>query len=322
MKRAATLTAALALLLGGCASSLDPYSTERVPADRVMVLLGVDSTIPFDKVEQCDALLCGHYSLGGRREVMAYAARVGSTFRIDKIYTLDNRFARLEGPELIVDKRGIYYYGTLVATNVSVGITEGAPPGLLHAARRKYGNRFDALKPMNFAWPDPATDDLGLGYENSEQVQAALRPLAGKRVHVSDMKLEARFNRFCQAWTALSLPDYLPYEEFVRRAFNQELAAAGLHGEGAGATALTGALTSLSFSTTGHTPNWTVGMRLVGADGRGANAKVTVPFEAPSAMAEACPAAEDAWPDAAQKLLEALVRSPEFEGLLAGGGQP
>jgi hypothetical protein len=305
------------LLAAGCASSLDPYAERPLRATEAIVLVGVDSSIPLSEARTCDAFCTAWYTLGGRREIMAYPVRVGTKFKLNSIYTMDNRVAPLNGEEMVVAQRGVYYYGTIVSSSARVGVVNKPAPKLLAAAKRKYGTRFDALAPQNFTWPDPAADDLGLTYQDSAAVQAALAPRKGARVHVAQIVAAKKFDRSCRGGSTLSLPDFLPYEEYLRRALNHELASAGLQAEGADALALKGTLTDLAFSTFGEKKFWKIGLRLDAPDGRSAKALVTKPFATEWAAALACPTAEDEWPGAVQYLFEALVATPEFAALLS-----
>jgi hypothetical protein len=188
---------------------------------------------------------------------------------------------------------------------------------LLLAAKRKYGTRFDGLEAVNFTWPDAANDRfLGIGYKISSAVQAALRTYAGRRMQLAKVAPPAHFDAACRVGGPISLPDFLPYEEYIRRAFNQELQTAQLYDDKPDALMLTGAITDLAFSTTGES-HWKMGLRVEAPNGRTVLAHVAVPFNAAFAAAAACPSAEDAVPNTVQKLIEALVASPDFSALLS-----
>lgn len=317
MKRSRIGILAVLAALAGCATSIDPYSNAPVTKTQAIVLVGVDSAIPLSEARFCQAICVAWYRLGGRREIMAYPVSVGSKFQLNMILTMDNRSAPLEGEMLRVAERGVYYYGTIVSSATRVSISNKPASKLLLAAKRKYGARFDDLKAVNFAWPDPATDDLGFGYPSSPAVQAALKTHAGKHLNLAKLAPK-KFDAGCRGGEPLSLPDFLPYEEYVRRAFNHELAQAGLYGDGGEALALTGAMTDIAFASAGQAPFWRMGLRLESPAGGKVEASAKTPFEAPWAAAEACPRAEDAVPGAVQKLLEAVVTSPGFATLLTG----
>jgi hypothetical protein len=311
----------LLALLGGCATSIGTYEQRAITEDEVVVLVGIDSSIPLSEARHCAGICTAWYQLGGRKEVMAFPARVGSTFQLTQVNTMDRRAARLDGGELRLERRGIYYYGTIHSTYSRVGLRSEPDDRLLHAARLKYGQRFDKLDAVNFRWPSPLPDGaLQLGYESSPAVQAALRAMAGRRLHLARVSAPAQFDPRCRGGGSISLPDFLPYEEYIRHAFNRELRAAGLHDDGPGALQLAGALTELTFSTTGG-GQWTMGLQVGTPQGPGASTRVTVPFDAPWAAAQACPRAEDAVPDAVRKLIEAMVTSPDFRAL-TGAGAP
>ncbi len=317
-----TLAVVGLLLLSGCATSIGTYEQRPLSDGEAIVLIGVDSDIPFSEARYCSVICVAWYELGGRKEIMAFPASVGSTFRLNKIYSMDNRVAPLKGEELKVERRGIYYYGTIRGTYSKVGIQSTPDPRLLLAARRKYGTRFDNMEAVNFTWPDAADDRyLGIGYQDSPAVQTALRTYAGRRLQLTRVAPAAQFDPNCRGGGSLSLPDFLPYEEYIRRAFNHELQAAQIYDEKPGTLVLTGAITELAFSSMGES-SWKIGLRIETPDGRTALANVIMPYKAAWAAASACPSAEDAVPNTVQKLIEVLVASPEFRALLSGPAAP
>lgn len=313
---AATL-ALLALILSGCATSIGTYEQRSISEGEAVVLVGIDSEIPLSEARYCSGICTAWYKLGGRRDVMAFPTSVGSTFQLNSIHTLDMRVAPLRGQELKIDRRGIYFYGTIVGTFSRAGIRTAPHPRLLLAAKRKYGTRFDGLEAINFTWPDPANDRyLGIGYQSAASVQAALLTHAGRHLQLAKVAPPEQFDATCRGGGPISLPDFLPYEEYIRRAFNQELQAAKLYDDQPGSVVLTGALTELAFSTTGDY-HWKAGVRIQGPNGRSIAANVNIPFNGSWAAAAACTAAEDAVPSMVQKLIEAVVASPDFLALLS-----
>ena len=305
------------LLLSGCATSIGTYEQRPIAEGEAIVLVGVNSDIPLSEARYCKVICTAWYKLGGRRDIVAFPTSVGSTFQLTSIYTMDMRVAPLKGEELKVERRGVYYYGTIVGTFSRAGIRSAPHPRLLLAAKRKYGTRFDGMEAVNFTWPDAANDRyLGIGYQNSAPVQAALGAHAGRRLQLAKVAPPAQFDAACRAGGPISLPDFLPYEEYIRRAFNQELQAAKIYDDQPGSLMLTGAITDLAFSTTGEY-QWKVGLRVQGSNGRSVTVSVSVPFKGSWAAALACAAAEDAVPSTVQKLIEAVVASPDFSALLS-----
>lgn len=306
----------LVMVLSGCATSINTYDKKPISEKQAIVLVGVDSDIRFLEARNCSVICTAWYQLGGRKEIMAYPVNVGSTFKLNSIYTMDNRVAPLDGHELKLDQSGVYYYGTIISTYSKVGIISEQNPRLLLAAKRKYGNRFDNLKAVNFSWPNASDDQhLGISYQNSNKTQETLISLKDARLHLAKVTLVAKFHPSCRSGAALSLPDFLPYEEYIQRAFNQELNAAQIHDTNA-STQLTGAVTELAFSSAGRGAHWKMGLRIDTPDGRTASAKVAVPFKATLLDGgSACSSAEDAVPNTVQKLIETLVESPEFKTL-------
>lgn len=308
--------AALALMATGCTQSLSPYALRPIAENEAIVLVGVNSEIPFSEARHCEIVCVAWYPLGGRKEVMAFPMQVGSTFKLNAIYTMDNRVAPLKGSDLKIERPGVYYYGTIFGSHSQVAVRNTADPRLLLAAKRKYGSHFDKLEAVNFAWPDAANDRyLAFGYRDSEAVQVSLRAFSGKRLLLGKVAPAEHPDTNCRGGESLSLPDFLPYEEYIRRAFNQELQSAQLYDEGPEAVVLSGLMTELAFASVSDA-NWKMGLRIAAPDGRSAAASVTVPFNAVWSAATACPSAENAVPGTVQKLIESLVASPEFSALL------
>lgn len=305
------------VLVSGCATSIGAYEQGATAEGDAIVLVGVDSEIPLAEARYCKVVCMAWYRLDGRKDIMAFPTRVGSTFMLNAVHTTDNRAAPLKGTELKIERRGVYYYGTIFGTFARAGIRTTPHPRQLLAAKRKYGARFDGLEAVNFTWPDPSYDRyLGIGYKVSPDVQDRLRPFAGRRLQLAKVAPPANFDPGCRMGRPISLPDYLPYEEYVRRAFNNELEGAQLYDEKPGALVLSGAITDLSFSTTGES-KWDMGLRVESPNGRAVLARVSVPFTGAFAAPTACVNAENAVPNVVQKLIEAVVRSPDFAALVS-----
>jgi hypothetical protein len=311
---------AAATVLSGCVTpSVGPYNTTEISSTDAVVLIGVDSPIALTQVTvPCNPVLNCPYELGAvRRDVVAFPVTVGTKFSIRQIRTMDQRVATIKSEPLTVYQRGIYYYGTIVSTAQRVSIRHAADRRMLLGAKRKFGSRYDSYAAVNFSWPDPSDDPLlGFGYPSSARIQEALRTSAGRPMRLANVAPAKEFSPTCRAGGAISLPDFLPYEEYIRRAFNRELQLAGQLAEGDGGAGLNGALTELAFSTIdGY---WKIGLRIAATDGRAVEASITASFPTVFAAAQACPKAEEAFPDAVRQLLEALVPSAAFRELTSG----
>jgi hypothetical protein len=314
-----SLVVGFVALLSGCSTtSIGGYDQPTVPHSEAVVLVGVDSEIPLvsANITTCGACIFPRHILGGRKDILAFPVKVGSVFRVDTIYAPYGRSAAVNASELKIDQPGIYYYGTIKGTTEKVGVQRSADLRSLVAVKRKYGAKFDNLEPVNFTWPDADADrQLGIGYQSSAAVQTELRQFSMARLQVTQLALTKSFSEQCRAVGPISQPDFLPYEEYIRRAINEELRLAQIYDSAPGAMALKGAVTELSFNSN-LAANWTIGVRLETPDGRAATAKVVAPFESALFARLACDNVEDAWPGAVQKLIEALVVSPEFRRLM------
>jgi hypothetical protein len=320
--RSARCMAAIAAVtvLSGCVTpNAGPYSTTEISSTEAIVLIGVDSPIALTQVTvPCNPVLNCPYELGAvRRDVVAFPVAVGTKFSVRQIRTMDQRVATIKSEPLAVDQRGIYYYGTIVSTSQRVAIRGAADRRMLLGAKRKFGTRYDSYAAVNFSWPDPSDDHLlGFGYPSSPGIQEALRTSAGGPMRLASVAPAKEFSPTCRAGGAISLPDFLPYEEYIRRAFNHELQRAGRLAEADGGAGLSGALTELAFSTVNG--YWKIGLRIAATDGRAVEASITASFPATFAAAQACATAEEAFPGAVRQVLEALVPSAAFRALTSG----
>lgn len=309
--------APLLLALGGCATSVHSYDNQKPSRNQAVVLLGLDSQIPLASATRCS--LCPSITFGGRTDVYAFVVDVGSSFAITGLSTYDKRVAAVNGASLKIDKPGIHYYGTIVGDWQGAKIARTTNDLMLLAARRKFGDRFDNLAPVDFSWPDPSQDSLlPNNYRISRTVQAALRKYTGLSLRVDRLAAAGQADIRCRMGGPLPNPDFLPYEEFVRRALNQELATAGLYSEDAKAHALSGTLTELSLANWSET-HWKMGIRLDAAPGKSVSARTTAPYFVPSAAnhGEACALGENAVAPAVAQLLRDLVTSKDFDKFMS-----
>ncbi|HET7868201.1 MAG TPA: hypothetical protein VFL86_27645 [Burkholderiaceae bacterium] len=305
------------LLLSGCVSSIKYYENKTLTRDQGIVLLGLISEIPLVGASGCP--ICTSYEFGGRRDIYAFPVEIGFDFNISQISTYDNRSAgNIKAGDLHVSKAGIYYYGTVYGTTRKVLVDRTPNARMLLAARRKYGGRFDKLKPIGFEWPDSALDkQLPFGYQISPKAQSALSAFKGKRMQIGKLEGFPSFDAKCRAGGPLALPDFLPYEDYIKRALNLELASAGILDEGQNATTLTGSITGLSFSSWTD-PHWTMSIQLAGPTGQTASGRAVSAFGIPGTDgALGCAATEDAVPLAVRRLIEDLVSSDGFRDLVS-----
>ncbi len=329
MKHFFTMAAALLAgwFLSGCVTFKDGVRFDRqltLSKEQAIVLVGIDSEIPLGRIRQNCAWPCtaSLYELGRRKDILAFTVDVGTAFKLDAISTAEfrTRWATLNGPEMKIDRHGVYYYGMVRGNQYSVGLGQTVSPYFLLAAKRKYGSRFDHLETVNFTWPSPADDRrIRFGYPISTTTQVALTSSGGgKRMNLAVVSPTIPpFDANCRDTGPLSLPEFLPQEEYIRRAFNAELDAAQRYGDDAGSMVLKGALTDLAFSTQLGSAHWKIGLRVEMPDGRAVTANVNERFSSAFSGNSACPYAEDAFPDVVQKLIESVMTTPEFQAILS-----
>ena len=317
------------LLLSGCAAvgfvpatpGVNPYEQQLTLAkEQAIVLVGIDSDVPLGRVLQACSWPCvaPAHALGGRKDILAFTVNVGTAFKLASIQTLDARIATLRGEELKIERHGVYYYGTIKGDSYRVGLGHGVSPYFLLAAKRKFGSRFDGLEAVNFNWPPP-TDDrrIRFGYPISTSTQTALRSLTPKRLQLMSVVAAAAFDPKCREVGPLSLPEFLHYEEYIRRAFNAELDASQMYGDGPGSVGLKGTITELVFSSKLGSSFWRVGLRLETPNGQSFTVALTEPVNSAFNAGQGCANVEDAFPEAVQKLIELAVDTPDFRALMS-----
>lgn len=298
-------------LLAGCATSLNTYSDKPVGAGKAVVLIIVDSDIPLAEARYCTLMCVAWYKLGGRRDVMAYPVRVGSTFKINTLMTGDGRAAGFNGHELNIDKPGVYYYATIRGTQAGASIGPMPSDDSLRQARMKYFDMLKDLPPANFAWPAEAAA-LESNYVVSTQVQQALRAYQGKTVRLGVITPPQGFRAGCRS-VEIGLPDHLPYETYMRLALEKEFRAAGLLAEAGDAPVVEGRLVDMETSTVpGY---WRIAAELT-AGVRVARADEKHVFRAGQNGNEACARLEQEFPSALQAVILRLVESDDFAAML------
>jgi hypothetical protein len=315
------VVAVAALLLSGCSTrSLDPYEKQfTLDKEQAIVLVGMDSPLLLGAVRQeCSWPCVPHdYFLNGRKDVLAFPVDVGTVFKLDTIRTLDSRVASLRGEELKVERRGVYYYGTITGDYSRVGFRYGADPYFLLAAKRKFGARFDGLEALNFTWPPPADDwKIRFDYPISPSTQTALRSYGRKHLQLTAVAPSPTPLAKCRFIRPVALPEFLPHDEYIRRAFNAELDASQMYGAGPGSIELKGAITEMTYSDGGRA-FWQIGLRLDAPNGRSFTVVRAEPFKVAFGAWQACADVADAFPGAVQKLIESVVNAPEFRAVMS-----
>jgi hypothetical protein len=117
----------------------------------------------------------------------------------------------------------------------------------------------------------------------------------------------------CRAVGPVKTPDGQPFEEYIRKAFIDELKVADLYSESSPVT-LGGNLDQIDFSSTSG--NWVMGVTLKSSNGRSLAVTNTYSYETSFVGEKACALSAQAFGPAVQALVGKIVNDPEFAGLL------
>lgn len=124
---------------------------------------------------------------------------------------------------------------------------------------------------------------------------------------------ESKKDITCRAVGPIKTPDERPFEEYVRKAFIDELQLAGLYAESA-PVSLTGNLDRIDFSSTEG--KWTLAMTVKSSNGRALTVAKEHPYDTSFIAEKACALTAQAFGPAVQTLIGTLVHHPDFPGLL------
>jgi hypothetical protein len=152
-------------------------------------------------------------------------------------------------------------------------------------------------------------------YGISPDNAAALKPMSGSKVTVGPFRAAepGRTEIGCRAVGPIKTPDGLAFEEYIRRAFVDELRLADVYAESA-PVALEGNLTRMDFSSTGG--KWFLDLTVASSNGRSVQVSEVYDYETSFIGEKGCALTAQAFVPAVQSLIGKLVRSPEFAGLL------
>jgi hypothetical protein len=127
--------------------------------------------------------------------------------------------------------------------------------------------------------------------------------------------VQVRFDAGCRGFGSIEFADGLSPAEYVRRAFEDEIKAAGAHAAGrAPKLEISGALERVEFSTTNGLTGgeWALELSLRGSNGITQRVAETYTFRSGFAADAACQNAAAAFPRAVQNLVAKAVRGPVF----------
>ncbi len=146
----------------------------------------------------------------------------------------------------------------------------------------------------------------------------ALKGLGVSGVGVGSFSEPAVFENSCRGRGALGLPGGVSHTEYIRKALEGELKAAGIFKSNKPRVVLAGRVNKLEFSTgSGLTGgSWDIMLTLRSSKGGQMSASEHFEFESGMQASTACQQTADAYLTAVQNLIQKTVRSPGFKGLV------
>lgn len=153
-----------------------------------------------------------------------------------------------------------------------------------------------------------------LRYTPSADGAHALRRTGAAGIVVEQFRPPTNFDARCRGFGAIEMPDGLAPAEYIRRAFEEEIKAAGVH---AGAQApqlrIGGAVERLQFSTSGAAgPFWEIGLELTSSSGATQRVWEFYRFAGGFSADAACQNAAAAFSRAVQNLVAKAIQGPVF----------
>jgi hypothetical protein len=152
-------------------------------------------------------------------------------------------------------------------------------------------------------------------YGISPDNATALKVLSGNKVAVAAFRAAepGRMEIGCRAVGPIKTPAGLAFEEYIRRAFIDELRLADVYAESA-PVSLAGTLGKVDFNS--NSGKWFLDLTLASSNGRSLQVVESYDYETSFIGEKACALTAQAFAPAVQSLIGKVVRSPEFAGLL------
>ncbi|MCG9081521.1 hypothetical protein [Laribacter hongkongensis] len=156
-------------------------------------------------------------------------------------------------------------------------------------------------------------------YSISANNNVAIKEAKVGNIGVGAFKGPAVFDNSCRAAGPVAPPDNMTFQEYIRQALISELKIAGAYNEKEDNVVLSADVEKLSFSSSrGLTGgSWDVGMIVRSSNGRSTYVSEHYEFNSGFVADTACKQTAEAFLPTVQNLIEKLVKSREFKGLVA-----
>ena len=155
-------------------------------------------------------------------------------------------------------------------------------------------------------------------YAVRSNTTTTLKGLGVSGVGVGSFSEPAVFENSCRGRGALGLPGGVSHTEYIRKALESELKAAGIFRSNKPRVVLGGVVNKLEFSSgSGMTGgSWDITLTLRSSKGGQMSASEHLEFESGVKASTACQQTADAYLTAVQNLIQKMFQSPGFKGLV------
>ena len=145
----------------------------------------------------------------------------------------------------------------------------------------------------------------------------SLKNIADSNINVGAFNTagESKTSIMCRGVGPIKTPDGQSFENFIRKAFIDELTMAGVHDQNAPVT-LTGTLDSIDFSSASG--SWDIAMTLKSSNGNSISVTESYSYTSSFYGETACNQTAQALMPAVQNLIGKIVQNERFPQLLAG----
>ena len=144
----------------------------------------------------------------------------------------------------------------------------------------------------------------------------ALKSLAPSRIKVGAFAEPQKFADGCRAAGPITAADGMGFAAYIRKALIDELKIAGVYDDNS-SVVLTGAVNNLAFSST--IAFWDIALTVTSSNGKSISVQEHYEFPSSFAAVTACKRVADGYFPAVQNLLQKLIASPDFRGLVGPG---
>jgi hypothetical protein len=153
-------------------------------------------------------------------------------------------------------------------------------------------------------------------YTVSPEIRQSLQAYEGNKMRLAELAGPAKFDAMCRAVGNLQIDGGLTVQQFVQKAFNDELKFAGLLADNG--VQLKGTLTRAEFSSSASLVNgyWELAMTLTSSNGKSMAVEARHEFESGFSGLGACNNTSQALAQASQMLIRKTVADPRFATLV------